>query len=86
LVRRDGPGARWVTRFCAAQADPTRCRRPVAGYLHDERKVIAFHRWEKGGPGDDVVVVTNFFHEAQDGCAMGFPAARLWKLRFNSDR
>ncbi len=30
-------------------------------HLHDERKVIAFHRWDKGGPADDVVVVANFF-------------------------
>lgn len=32
-------------------------------HLHDERKVIAFHRWDKGGSADDVVVVANFFHE-----------------------
>ena len=54
-------------------------------HLHDERKVIAFHRWDKGGPADDVVVVANFFHEAQDGYVIGFPAAGTWKLRFNSD-
>ena len=54
-------------------------------HLHDERKVIAFHRWDKGGPADDVVVVANFFHEPQDGYVIGFPAAGTWKLRFNSD-
>jgi 1,4-alpha-glucan branching enzyme len=54
-------------------------------HLHDERKVIAFHRWDKGGPADDVVVVANFFHEPQDGYIIGFPAAGTWKLRFNSD-
>ena len=54
-------------------------------HLHDEHKVIAFHRWDKGGPGDDVVVVANFFHEPQDGYVIGFPAAGTWKLRFNSD-
>ncbi len=54
-------------------------------HLHDERKVIAFHRWDRGGPGDDVVVVANFFREAQDGYVIGFPAAGPWKLRFNSD-
>lgn len=54
-------------------------------HLHDERNVIAFHRWEKGGPADDVVVVANFFHEPQVGYVIGFPAAGLWKLRFNSD-
>ncbi|MBU1748902.1 MAG: alpha amylase C-terminal domain-containing protein [Chloroflexi bacterium] len=54
-------------------------------HLHDERKVIAFHRWDQGGPADDVVVVANFFREPQEGYAIGFPAAGTWKLRFNSD-
>jgi 1,4-alpha-glucan branching enzyme len=54
-------------------------------HLHDERKVIAFHRWDKGGPADDVVVVANFLHGPQDGYVIGFPAAGTWKLRFNSD-
>ena len=54
-------------------------------HLHDERKIIAFHRWDQGGPADDVVVVANFFHESQDGYVIGFPAAGTWKLRFNSD-
>jgi 1,4-alpha-glucan branching enzyme len=67
------------------------CTRGLCGqftqvyHLHDERKVIAFHRWDKGGPADDVVVVANFFHEPQDGYVIGFPAAGTWKLWFNSD-
>jgi hypothetical protein len=32
-------------------------------HLQDESKVIAFHRWDKGGAADDVVVVANFSHE-----------------------
>ena len=54
-------------------------------HLHEDSKVIAFHRWDKGGPADDVVVVANFLHEPQDGYNIGFPAAGTWKLRFNSD-
>jgi len=54
-------------------------------HLNEGRKVIAFHRRDQGGPGDDVVVVANFFHDAQDGYVIGFPAAGPWKLRFNSD-
>lgn len=54
-------------------------------HLHDERKVIAFHRWDKGGPADDVVIVANFFREPQYDHLIGFPAAGGWKLRFNSD-
>ncbi len=67
------------------------CSRGLCGqftqvyHLHDDRKVIAFHRWDKGGPADDVVVIANFFHEAQVGYVIGFPVAGTWKLRFNSD-
>jgi 1,4-alpha-glucan branching enzyme len=54
-------------------------------HLDDECKVLAYHRWEKGGPADDIVVVANFLHEPQDGYVIGFPAAGTWQLRFNSD-
>jgi len=54
-------------------------------HLHEESKVIAFHRWDKGGAADDVVVVANFFHEPQNDYVIGFPAAGEWQLRFNSD-
>jgi 1,4-alpha-glucan branching enzyme len=54
-------------------------------HLHEESNVIAFHRWDKGGPADDVVVVANFSREPQDGYVIGFPAPGTWKLRFNSD-
>ncbi len=52
---------------------------------NEQSKVIAFHRWDKGGPADDVVVVANFHHEPHDTYRIGFPAAGSWKLRFNSD-
>jgi len=29
-------------------------------HVNNAEEVIAFHRWEHGGPGDDVVVVANF--------------------------
>lgn len=54
-------------------------------HLNDQRKVIAFHRWDKGGAADDVVVVANFLHEAQENYVIGFPAEGAWKLHFNSD-
>ena len=54
-------------------------------HLQDETKVIAFHRWDKGGPGDDVVVIANFFNEPQHDYVIGFPTEGTWKLRFNSD-
>jgi 1,4-alpha-glucan branching enzyme len=54
-------------------------------HLNDGRKVLAYHRWDRGGPGDDVVVVANFLNQPQDGYVIGFPAEGTWKLRFNSD-
>lgn len=54
-------------------------------HLNDDRKVIAFHRWDKGGPNDDVMIVANFRHEPQTDYVIGFPSAGIWKLRFNSD-
>jgi 1,4-alpha-glucan branching enzyme len=54
-------------------------------HLNEERKVLAYHRWDQGGPGDDVVVVVNLLHEPQEGYTIGFPAAGTWTLRFNSD-
>ena len=54
-------------------------------HLHDQRKVIAFHRWDKGRAADDVVIVANFFRDPQEGYVIGFPAAGTWKLRLNSD-
>jgi len=54
-------------------------------HMHDARKVLAYRRWDKGGAGDDVVVVANFLNEPQEGYVIGFPAAGTWTLRFNSD-
>ena len=47
--------------------------------------VLAYHRWEAGGPGDDVVVVCNFSHVSYPGYAVGFPRGGMWRVRFNSD-
>ncbi|MBI5581397.1 MAG: alpha amylase C-terminal domain-containing protein [Deltaproteobacteria bacterium] len=47
--------------------------------------VLAFHRWENGGPGDDVVIVANFANRSYDSYALGMPRAGRWRVRFNSD-
>ena len=47
--------------------------------------MLAFRRWDRGGPGDDVVIVANFLHEPRHDYAIGFPAEGSWKVRFNSD-
>ena len=54
-------------------------------HVNDYDKVIAFHRWENGGPGDDVVVVANMANRSYGSYNIGFPREGLWKVRFNSD-
>ncbi len=57
----------------------------VVHHVNEEHKVIAFHRWDQSGPGDDVVVVANFANQTHEHYAIGFPQGGLWKLRLNSD-
>ena len=54
-------------------------------HLNEQRKVLVFHRWDKGGPADDVVVLANFSNQTHDNYTIGLPASGKWKLRFNSD-
>ena len=54
-------------------------------HFDDEAKLIAFHRWDKQGSKDSVVVVVNMTNQNRDGYVIGFPRAGLWKTRFNSD-
>jgi len=53
-------------------------------HLDDEKKTLAFRRWELGGPGDDVVVVANFANQTRENVELSFPFPGLWRLRFNS--
>jgi 1,4-alpha-glucan branching enzyme len=54
-------------------------------HVNNTDKVIAFHRWENGGPGDDVMVIANFANRSYHSYTLGFPRADLWRVRFNSD-
>jgi 1,4-alpha-glucan branching enzyme len=54
-------------------------------HVNNADKLIGFHRWENGGPGDDVMVVANFANRSYDSYALGFPRAGWWRVRFNSD-
>jgi 1,4-alpha-glucan branching enzyme len=54
-------------------------------HVNHTDKVLAYHRWENGGHGDDVIVVANFADRAYDRYAVGFPRDGKWKVRFNSD-
>lgn len=54
-------------------------------HVNDWDKVIAYHRWDQGGPGDDVVVLCNFKNQAWNDYRIGLPTSGTWKVRFNSD-
>ena len=54
-------------------------------HINNTAKVIAYHRWQNGGAGDDVIVVANFSSTAYSSYNIGFPSSGIWKVRFNSD-
>lgn len=54
-------------------------------HVNDADKLVAYQRWDRHGPGDDVVVIANFSAGAHDTYRIGMPAAGEWTLLFNSD-
>jgi 1,4-alpha-glucan branching enzyme len=54
-------------------------------HLDMAQNVLAFTRWDVGGPGDSVVVVLNFAATPLQDYWIGLPAGGIWKVRFNSD-
>lgn len=48
-------------------------------------KVLVYHRWDRGGPRDDVVVIANFGHRAFSSYRIGLPRSGTWRVRFNGD-
>ncbi len=53
-------------------------------HVDNGNKTLAYHRWENGGAGDDVVVVANFSNSPQGNLNIGFPRGGLWHVVFNS--
>src|SRR5208282_4593725 len=53
-------------------------------HQNDQDKVFAYHRWDRGGPNDDVVVILNFANNMRKGYNLNFPRDGLWRVRFNS--
>ena len=45
-------------------------------HLDNGNKTLAYHRWENGGAGDDVVVVANFSNVPLQNLNIGFPRRR----------
>ena len=54
-------------------------------HVNNNDKMVAFHRWMNGGPGDDVIVVCNFRDQSWGKYRIGLPRPGVWKVRFNSD-
>lgn len=54
-------------------------------HVNNAEKMLAYHRWENGGPGDDVVIVANFANSTYDSYTLGLPRPGAWRVRFNSD-
>jgi 1,4-alpha-glucan branching enzyme len=54
-------------------------------HVNHADKLLAFHRWDHGGPRDDVLVVANFANRSYSSYVIGFPRAGRWRVRLNSD-
>jgi 1,4-alpha-glucan branching enzyme len=54
--------------------------------LHNDgnNNVLAYHRWDNGGTGDDTLVVINFNNHKHEEYRVAFPHGGLWQVRFNS--
>jgi 1,4-alpha-glucan branching enzyme len=53
--------------------------------FHKDQPVLGFHRWNRGGPGDDVVVLMNWSAKPVRNYYFGLPRAGRWHTRLNSD-
>jgi 1,4-alpha-glucan branching enzyme len=53
-------------------------------HVDDGNKVMAYHRWQNGGEGDDVVVVLNFANKLYEDYKLQMPREGVWNVRFNS--
>ena len=54
-------------------------------HVNNGSKLVGFQRWQNGGPGDDVVVLSNLSNTSFPNYRIGLPRAGLWRVRFNSD-
>lgn len=54
-------------------------------HVNDGDKMIAFHRWDRGGVGDDVVVMCNFANTSWDDYRIGLPRPGTWHVLANTD-
>ncbi|MDB5162815.1 MAG: putative 1,4-alpha-glucan branching enzyme [Candidatus Saccharibacteria bacterium] len=50
----------------------------------DANNIIGFHRWDKGGPLDDTLVIINFDKVRLQNYELSLPDSGEWRVRFNS--
>lgn len=50
----------------------------------DNNSVIGYHRYDRGGIGDDVIVLINFGNGHFTDYQLPLPRAGVWRVRFNS--
>jgi 1,4-alpha-glucan branching enzyme len=53
-------------------------------HVHNQNRVIAFHRWLEG-TGQDVILVATLAEDAWYSYGIGFPFFGPWREVFNSD-
>jgi len=53
-------------------------------HVHDQNRVLAFHRWVEG-EGHDVMVILHLANFTRVGYRIGFPGSGDWREVFNSD-
>lgn len=46
--------------------------------------ILGYHRWNNGGPKDDVVILVNFNNASQTNYNVTLPRGGEWRVRFNS--
>ncbi len=54
-------------------------------HVDNANKIVAYHRWDQGGPWDDVITVVNMTRQPWTNYDIGFPRSGTWHVRFNSD-
>ena len=54
-------------------------------YVNNSEKLMAYHRYDSGGAGDDVIILINSSSAAKQNISIGLPRNGDWLLLLNSD-
>lgn len=96
LIDWDGlnhPTNPWRRDFLLFTSDMVRLRRSYSGlrgegfrivHVHEQNRVLAFHRWIPGA-GHDTLTVAHFGNGHRQNYLVGFPGGGRWQEIFNSD-